>query len=69
VLVFSGRRSGFPLIPFFFRFFTMFLVFSLFLFLLHSKKLHPMQFPQISGLSFVFYVNTIEKLENPYFYH
>jgi len=68
VLVFL-QMLWFSTDSFFLPFFTMFLVFSLFLFLLHSKKLHPMQFPQISGLSFVFYVNTIEKLENPYFYH
>jgi len=69
VLVFYASGSSFLLIPFFSRFFTLFLLFLVFLHLLYSQKIRPMQFPQISGLSFVFYVNTIKKLENSYFYH
>jgi len=54
---------------FFLLIFTVFLPFWVFLSGLCCKKLHPMQFPQISALSFLFYVNTIKKLEKPNFYH
>ena len=33
------------------------------------EKLRPMQFPQISGLCFSIYVNTIKKSKKSYFYH
>jgi hypothetical protein len=34
-----------------------------------GEKYQPMQFPQISAPSFVFYVDTIKKLEKSSFYH
>jgi len=37
--------------------------------ILLGKKYQPMQFPQISVLSFLFYVDIIKKLEKVRFYH
>ena len=52
---------------FFLQDFAGFLLFWVYLSGLCCKKLHPMQFPQISVLCFPFYVNTIKSQKNPIF--
>ena len=65
----GGNIRFFLAVLFFIRFLGRFVCFIFFLSCLCCKKLHPMQFPQISALRFPFYVNTIKNSEKTHFYH